>query len=500
MNVIVILLDSLNKQYLSCYGNDWISTPSIQRLADRGLIFERHYIGSAPCMPARRELFTGRKEFMWRGWGQIEPFDDFLQVEAKKAGAYTAAITDHYHFWDASHGYGYLQKFDYTDMIRGTEADSAGHDPFDKSQLPEWVKSIAKYRDIRLASKFYNNVKAFRDEEEFQSPRVMSAAARWLDNNAERDKFLLYIDSFDPHEPWYLPEPYRSMYGPYGEEYTCWPPYQQKDESEKFRNEASAAEIDFIRRQYAGNITMADTHLRKLFDVMDRKDLWKKTMVILTSDHGHEMYEKGRYGKGYPHWNTSSNIPLIVWHPDFPGKGRRTDAFSTTVDLNATILDALGCERIPAPNGKSQFPVLAGQRDSVRDGVLYGSFGTGACLTNTEYTFVCGYDNRKPIYWYSTMLNNYRNSLRIEDAVGGKFIPGVPIPVWKVPRKRNIGLVGPQQDLLFRLEDWEQIRNIADSDPEGLQRCREQVIKLMEEEQVPEEQYVRLGLRDGGCE
>jgi len=68
-------------------------------LARRGVVFDNHFLGSAPCMPARRELFSGRKnEFLWKFWGAVEPFDRLLPVEAKVQGAATALITDHYHY------------------------------------------------------------------------------------------------------------------------------------------------------------------------------------------------------------------------------------------------------------------------------------------------------------------------------------------------------------------------------------------------------------------
>lgn len=66
MKVIVILSDSLNRHYLPCYGNEWVRTPNIDRLAERSITFDNHWIGSAPCMPARRDMLTGRLNFLER--------------------------------------------------------------------------------------------------------------------------------------------------------------------------------------------------------------------------------------------------------------------------------------------------------------------------------------------------------------------------------------------------------------------------------------------------
>ena len=76
MNVIFILLDSLNKNYIEPYGNKVVKTPNLQKLADKGVVFENHFLGSAPCMPARRELFSGRKN-EFRGYS----YDIHLALE-----------------------------------------------------------------------------------------------------------------------------------------------------------------------------------------------------------------------------------------------------------------------------------------------------------------------------------------------------------------------------------------------------------------------------------
>ena len=82
------------------YGCDWMKTPNFERLAKRSVVFDTAYVGSMPCMPARRELHTGRLNFLHRGWGPIEPFDDSVPEILKKNGIYTHLSTDHYHYWE----------------------------------------------------------------------------------------------------------------------------------------------------------------------------------------------------------------------------------------------------------------------------------------------------------------------------------------------------------------------------------------------------------------
>ena len=78
MRAIMVMYDSLNRNLLEPYGCDWSHTPNFKRLAEKCVQFENNYVGSLPCMPARRELHTGRMNFFHRGWGPMEPFDDSM--------------------------------------------------------------------------------------------------------------------------------------------------------------------------------------------------------------------------------------------------------------------------------------------------------------------------------------------------------------------------------------------------------------------------------------
>jgi len=492
MNVLTILIDTLNRNYLSCYGNDWINTPNIQRLADKGVVFDNHYIGSAPCMPARREFFTGRKQFLWRGWGQLEPFDDHLAIMANDLGVKTTVVTDHYHYWDMSHGYGYIQPFQEKAMITGQESDRIIAPAVKEEDLPQWAKSISKYMPEKFGMRYYRNVMNFKTEEDFHCAQVMSKGAQAIENTIKGDPNFMLIENFDPHDPWYVPEPYRSMYGPYSEEYSCWAPYVWPDRVERFFEQSRPEELEFLRQQYAGNVTMVDHQLGKVFDALDKRNLWDDAVVILTTDHGHELGEHRCFGKAYPHWNTHANIPLIIWHPKYPGH-RRADAFSNITDIHSTIMELLGGEDYHAPDGRSLMPVLSGQKQQVRDGVLYGTYGLGACWSDEDFSFFSGYDNDRSLpYWYSTKM--FRDNLA-PDASCGKFVPGVDHPVWRFPcpyRFDHPRRVSPQ---IFSHDDWHQLNDLS-ADRNLLRECRERLKAAMDEETAPPEQYRRLLLED----
>jgi len=98
MRAILVFFDTLNRHFLPPYDNNWVHAPNFKRLAEKTVIFDNHYAGSLPCMPARRELHTGRYNFLHRSWGPIEPFDDSMPEILKNKGVYTHLVSDHYHY------------------------------------------------------------------------------------------------------------------------------------------------------------------------------------------------------------------------------------------------------------------------------------------------------------------------------------------------------------------------------------------------------------------
>ena len=96
MRTIFITLDSLNRHSLNCYNDQsFVQTPNIDRLAQRGLVFDNHYCGSMPCMPARREMYTGRLNFLETPWSPIQPWDDCPQPELwRQKDVYSHMITE----------------------------------------------------------------------------------------------------------------------------------------------------------------------------------------------------------------------------------------------------------------------------------------------------------------------------------------------------------------------------------------------------------------------
>ena len=122
MKTVFLLFDSVNRLMLEPYGSKLLKTPNFQRLAKRSVTFDTHYVGSMPCMPARRDMQTGRLSFLHRSWGPLEPYDNSFPEALKTAAAYSHLITDHYHYFEDG-GATYHTRYNSFEFIRGQESD-----------------------------------------------------------------------------------------------------------------------------------------------------------------------------------------------------------------------------------------------------------------------------------------------------------------------------------------------------------------------------------------
>ena len=219
-HAVVILLDSLNRHMIGAYGGREFATPHLDRFASGAVRFDRHYTGSLPCMPARHDILCGALDFLWRCWGSVELWEDAITYAMRGKGVATQLISDHPHLFEAG-GENYHTDFGAWAYERGGETDA-----WQLKRDPSWVGAPMFGRG-QMPYDFSRPL--FRGESDFPGPRTMQAAADWLDRNgAAHDRFFLFVDEFDPHEPFDTPEPWASMYDPDWEgPHLIWPPYMQ---------------------------------------------------------------------------------------------------------------------------------------------------------------------------------------------------------------------------------------------------------------------------------
>ncbi len=374
MKVLFVILDTLRRDFLEPYGSDWVHTPNIQRLAQRSVVCDNHWVGSLPCMPARREFMTGRHNFLERGWGPLEPFDDVLPALLRSVGpgeqrppVFSHLITDHYHYFYLG-GEGHNNSFDTWQFERGQESDF-WISRVDLPALPPSMNRVTACQQNAL------NRMAQREEHEFSGPRCIEHAVRWLDDNRGSDNWLLQVELFDPHEPFYVVPKYLELYGDTwdGPLYD-WPDYGVCADSPEA--------IEHIRKCYAALLTMTDHWLGRLWDKLDELDAWRDTVVVLTTDHGSMLGEHQYWMKNaMPVYNEIAHIPLIVHLPGSARAGTRVSALTQTTDLMPTMLDWFNAPPPPHVHGTSLRPALeAGE--AVHDSIIYGYFGMALNATD----------------------------------------------------------------------------------------------------------------------
>jgi len=503
MNIVLVLVDSLNRHALKTYNRDTSClTPTIDAFAEKSVIFDNHYISSLPCMPARREITSGRKEFMWRPWGPLEVFDPRIAAILNTAHFNTGIVTDHYHYWEEQAN-GYVEDFSSAIFIRGHETDFWKLP--EQGDVPAWVDKIAEFRSTVHPRQYYANVKDFETEEDYFPAKVFSAAAQWLDENASKGQFFLQVESFDVHEPFDVPEPYASMYSDSGtkNDFNIWPPYQMYDDLDAFIKQTTPEELNFLKSQYFGKVTMVDKWLGVFLEKLTELKLWENTMVVFTTDHGHDLGERGVFGKQFPHYDSHANLPLMIYHPQNSGASRRVSELTQNVDLFATLLDAADAE-IPAENrhSRSFLPAIQGVDSTSRDTILYGTFGQGVCISDGTWCLFKAPLADADLYSYSTML---LRPLIVDNPVDGRvgklpetpvdqgfFDSTIPLPLWKIPI--SIDPRTTENYLFNRIDDPDQTHNLWDTEQDKREALLALLTTVLTEEGCPPEQFVRLGL------
>ena len=159
-------------------------------------------------MPARHDILCGALDFLWKPWGSIEIWEEPLTVPLRRAGVTTKLVSDHPHLFEVG-GENYHCDFTAWDYQRGHEGD-----PWQTRPDPSWVGAP----DFGRGHTPYDDSRGyFRDEADFPGrARSRPRRAGSSGTRPHHDRFLLFVDEFDPHEPFDTPEPYASMYDPTG--------------------------------------------------------------------------------------------------------------------------------------------------------------------------------------------------------------------------------------------------------------------------------------------
>lgn len=495
MRAVMVMFDSLNRRFLPNYGCDWVQAPNFQRLRERTATFDNFYVGSLPCMPARRDLQTGRYSFLHRSWGPMEPFDNSMPRTLKEHGVFTRLISDHTHYWEDG-GATFHTMYSSWDCVRGQEAD-AWSSRSDGPEIPAHVPTMREFTHPEWWRDNWCNRERRDREGRWPQNMVFDSGLDFLRENRDRDDWFLQIETFDPHEPFDVPEEFAQMYEDgYDGLHFDWPPYAPVTET--------PAQVAHMRNRYASLLTMCDRNLGRVLDFMDENDMWKDTLLIVNTDHGFLLGEKDWWAKAVmPCYNELANTPFFLWDPRVGVKDVRRKALCQTIDIPATLLEFFDAPIAPEIMGKPMRGVLENDAP-IRDYAIFGFHGSFVNITDGKrlYMRASASVGNTPLNEYTLMPTHQQGMFSPKELAHielcepfdfSKETKLLKIPVQS--RLANATFCNSFQygSLLFDLEnDPEQQHPIDDPQTEAV--MINAMIGKMKENGAPNEQYERLGL------
>jgi arylsulfatase A-like enzyme len=418
-NVIFIMLDTLQFNYLGCYGNDWIRTPNIDMLAKEATLFENAYTEGLPTIPCRRAMLTGRYTLPSKGWGPLDQEDTTVADMLWGKGVHTGLIFDTPPMRMPKYGY----QRGFYDVIYGAHGHELDHEYYRYVKRVKDLK-VEDYLEENLIQNFTNdplhvfylqhtkeemecylNMRQYwKSDEDSHIANLVKKTQQWLEGIDRRFPFMLWLDSFDPHDPFDPPSVWEGYPCPYNPDYKGKNIFFPPQGPAAYYTEA---QLHHIRMLFAEKITMVDKWIGKLLDKIKALGLWDNTMIILTSDHGHPTGH-GEHGHGivrkcrpWP-YEELAHIPLLVRVPGV-GEGERHAAFAQSVDIAPTIIDYLDSHRQKTQYGKhvlddnvtetdmqgeSLLPLIRGEKDKVRDFAIAGYYGYSWSIIREDYSFI----------------------------------------------------------------------------------------------------------------
>jgi len=390
MNVIVIVLDSLRQDHVSLYHQGVgpfadvpaCQTPNLDRFARDCVVFHNAYPEGLPTIPVRMAMMTGQYTLPFRRWEPLRETDVTIAEILGGRGYVSGLVADTYHF--RAPGMNYHRGFHAYRWIRGQEYDPYSSAPT-RRNLNDYVSEKYPENWRRLVGKFLANTDDFTEESHWFPAQVVEQSIQWLKANRGHDKVFLWIDSFDPHEPWDPP--------------ARWDTYTDKSyQGARLilpmggpMDWASPEEIRHIRGLYAGEVAFVDHCFGRLFEALGELGYLDDSVIVLTNDHGHPLGDHGKFLKGGDRmFSELLKCPFMVRLPGGKNGGRETSAMVQFHDVLPTVLDLLGWENdLDGMHGRSFRPVLEGETEDHRPAIIVGFHeAQERCVRDKTWSYV----------------------------------------------------------------------------------------------------------------
>jgi len=368
MNIILIVSDTFRYDNLFDRSAMPVQTPHLDTFSQRAVSMEQFYTGSFPTIPQRTDMTAGRYGWPWYPWQPLSRSSrNSIPRLLGQSGYVSQLICDCPHLFNAR----FQHTFTAAEAIRGQEGDlhhlRMNH-PMETVMPPEKTRYGKHLQGHNLVDMHRWLNRDWKGEEDRFPPRTAGTAVRWLEENYLYEHFFLWVDFFDPHEPWDPPEYMVRKYNP---DYTggpmLHPNYGRADDytSEELRN---------LRSHYCAEAELVDRWVGRILQKIDDLALWDNSIVIFTTDHGISLGEHNRTGKTninpgddriWPIYPEIAHIPFLVSAPGLQGD-RSVKGFAQPVDILPTLLELADQKPdLPEPlHGHSFADALRGDADN----------------------------------------------------------------------------------------------------------------------------------------
>jgi len=304
MNIILFTIDTLRADHLECYGYDKVKSPQINRLANEGILFEHNIVQAPLTLPSHSSILTGTYP---------------LHHGIRDNGGF---YLDENHLTLAeslkNKGYAtgaFVAAFVLDSRWGLDQGFDYYYDNFD----------LTKYKTVSL------------DSVQRRGDEVLAEVYKWVENQSQQ-KFFAWIHLYDPHTPYDPPEPYKTEYK--GSHFGL----------------------------YDGEIAYVDQLMGEFRDFMEEKNLFDKTLIIFTSDHGESLGEHKESAHGFFIYDSDIKVPLVIRFPEGKFAGHVISNQVRSIDIMPTVLHLLGDEIPESVQGKSLLSLIV--EDEARDELL----------------------------------------------------------------------------------------------------------------------------------
>jgi uncharacterized sulfatase len=361
LNVLFIAVDDMNND-LACYGHPFVKAPNIDRLAKRGVKFDRAYCQFPLCSPSRSSLLTGLRPSTTRVFNLTYHFrtglPDVVTLPQlfKNNGYYAARVGKIYHYGNP----GDIGTSGLDDPPSWHHVvNPAGRD---KTVLESDIINYTPRRGLGSAMCFLSDLKG--KDEEHTDGKVALETIKLLEQHKDRP-FFIAAGFYKPHTPYVAPAKYFDLYPmakiqlprvaadfpsqvpkPALASTTPWPYFGVTPDQARECKQAYYAAVSFV-----------DAQIGKLLDTMDRLQLWDNTVVVFWSDHGYHLGDHGLWMK-QSLFEESARVPLVILAPGAKGNGQACPRTVEFVDLYPTLADLAGLAPPKDLEGVSLRPLL----------------------------------------------------------------------------------------------------------------------------------------------